>query len=833
MPATVRNAIARHLGALSSDAQETLTVAALFGREFRLDVVARAIGGAVATVLRHVDEATTARVVVAKPAEPGRYRFVHALFAETLSEALGEARRVALHRQAASALASDAHAEALVPEIAHHWFAAGPGGDPASAVEWAQRAAERAFAMLAYEEAAEWYRSALEAHTWQIGADRGRRAELLLGAGEARKRAGHTGAAKAAFDEAAAVGRAIRSAEILTRAALGRAPAVMYAEQAPPDPVVTAVLEEAIAAWQGHDSALHACALARLGVTQLFGDQPRRLACETEALAMARRLRDPEALRNVLAAWFSSNHARHDVPERYELVTELARLAEEARDFEVLAGARLRRVGYLIERGDVATADAELVAFARLADDLRTPVWQWYAGVMHGMRRLLGGRFAEAETTIREALALGSAALPYAAPAYFTGQMLLLSLLRGVEVEQVDAYRAVFQHHPDEAALSPLVWANCELGRFDQARQVFEHLAADDFEVLGKDVVPVLTATLLAEGCAMLADEGRAVLLYDRLCPHAGSWVAWAEGACLGPVTHALGLLARTMGRLDEGAAHFEAAIADTRRTGARPYLARSLYEYAVLLQRRGGSDDGARACALLDEAHVLADDMGMAALAAKIARLTPALEGAAQAAMRAPGAGATIFRREGDYWVIAYAGATVRMRDARGIGYLATLLYHPGREFHAAELVAGDGDGRQPVAMVVEPATGVRVRRALDDGAGLSPDAQARVGYARRLREVEAELAEAEQHHDVGHVERLRVEQEMLHAEIIGTMRVRRTGTHAERARLTVTKGIGSALTRIASAHPDLGAHLTATVKRGYFCVYVPDPRHAIDWER
>jgi predicted ATPase len=213
MPATVRNAIARHLGALSAGAQETLTVAALFGREFRLDVVSRAIGTAVPAVLAHVDEATTARVVAAKPAEPGRYRFVHALFAETLTEALGEARRVALHRSAANALAADPQADALVPEIAHHWFAAGPGGDPACAVEWARRAAERAFAVLAYEEASDWYRRALTAHGWQLDADRRLRGELLLGFGEAGKRAGRVGQAKEAFEEAAALGRALDSAE--------------------------------------------------------------------------------------------------------------------------------------------------------------------------------------------------------------------------------------------------------------------------------------------------------------------------------------------------------------------------------------------------------------------------------------------------------------------------------------------------------------------------------------------------------------------------------------------------------------------------------------------
>jgi len=51
------------------------------------------------------------------------------------------------------------------------------------------------------------------------------------------------------------------------------------------------------------------------------------------------------------------------------------------------------------------------------------------------------------------------------------------------------------------------------------------------------------------------------------------------------------------------------------------------------------------------------------------------------------------------------------------------------------------------------------------------------------------------------------------------------------ERARLAVTKAIKAALARIDAAHPELGRHLTATVRRGYACVYLPDPRSLIAW--
>jgi class 3 adenylate cyclase len=62
---------------------------------------------------------------------------------------------------------------------------------------------------------------------------------------------------------------------------------------------------------------------------------------------------------------------------------------------------------------------------------------------------------------------------------------------------------------------------------------------------------------------------------------------------------------------------------------------------------------------------------------------------------------------------------------------------------------------------------------------------------------------------------------------------RGRRAADHAERARLAVTKAVKSALQRLAAVHPRLAAHLQATVGRGYFYVYTPDPRTPITWSR
>jgi hypothetical protein len=68
--------------------------------------------------------------------------------------------------------------------------------------------------------------------------------------------------------------------------------------------------------------------------------------------------------------------------------------------------------------------------------------------------------------------------------------------------------------------------------------------------------------------------------------------------------------------------------------------------------------------------------------------------------------------------------------------------------------------------------------------------------------------------------------------AELVAAARGRSAAWHAERARVAVTKAIGSALEKIAERSPELRAHLSATIHRGYLCRYSPDPRAPSEWE-
>src|SRR4051794_2455338 len=46
------------------------------------------------------------------------------------------------------------------------------------------------------------------------------------------------------------------------------------------------------------------------------------------------------------------------------------------------------------------------------------------------------------------------------------------------------------------------------------------------------------------------------------------------------------------------------------------------------------------------------------------------------------------VFRRQGDYWTIMFDGDVIRLRDTKGLRYLAALLRRPGRQIAATDVV-------------------------------------------------------------------------------------------------------------------------------------------------
>ncbi|HEX2241509.1 MAG TPA: AAA family ATPase, partial [Actinomycetota bacterium] len=103
-------------------------------------------------------------------------------------------------------------------------------------------------------------------------------------------------------------------------------------------------------------------------------------------------------------------------------------------------------------------------------------------------------------------------------------------------------------------------------------------------------------------------------------------------------------------------------------------------------------------------------------------------------------------FVREGDYWRISYDGTEIRLRDSKGLRYIAQLLKVPGREVHVLDLATAV-EGR-PIS-----GTAAVVREVLAVGnsgdAGEILDANAKAAYKKRLEDLREELEEAQTYND------------------------------------------------------------------------------------
>ncbi|HEY7361837.1 MAG TPA: hypothetical protein VH642_13555, partial [Streptosporangiaceae bacterium] len=532
-------------------------------------------------------------------------------------------------------------------------------------------------------------------------------------------------------------------------------------------------------------------------------DLPRARALAAEAVTRARAAGDVPVLAACLLAQHNALWAPGTAGERRAVAAEVAALAGETGDRELLIEARLLAATDLLELADPAFR-AELDEFAGLADATRQPRFRYAALTRRAMLALLGGHFAEAERLIGQAAALGEECGEPGARDVRHDQDWDLRDGQGRLGELAGVLPEMFPDPDSPPARGLRALALLAAGDRAQAAQV-----AGPMLGLSPDLIPrnhqfLLGTAFATELVAGLGAGPAAGQLYQALLPFAGQ--AAVSGAAIsfrGSVAHHLGVLAAALGRPGEAAAHLERAAAVHERLGARPWALRSRYELARLRLAEAGQRDAA--AAELAGIGAEAERLGMAGLA-RDARAQAAGAG------RAP-LPTGVFRREGALWTLTYNGATVRLRDAKGLADLAALLAVPGREIPAADLVAAGGGGL--------------ARADLRLGADEVLDETARRQIRRRLADLDEEIAEADAWADPERASRARAERDALVREVAAATglagRARRLGDQDERARKAVTARIRDVIGRIERVHPPLGAHLRASVTTGTRCCYSP----------
>jgi tetratricopeptide (TPR) repeat protein len=810
VPDSIRAVVQRRLSRLSAGCEAMMRIAAAIGEEFGGDVLDAACEAPRRTILDHLDEAQRARLIDETDAVSLRFRFAHALVREALYEQFTLGERAETHRRVGDALERLTGDDPPFASLAHHFLRAVPVDGTARAVNYCEQAGRQAMAQLAYEDAAAHFTHAIGA-LGATASDDAHRAQLLLALGTARLRTGDVAAAKQAFETTAAWARRRGQPELLAEAALAFGAGFDGFEVRLFDQVQIDLLEEALEALPPEGSAIRAWIMARLSIALTYtASHERRRELAEQAVSIARRCSSEAGMAYALGAHCDVIAGPDHVNQRFAQATEIVELAERARERGLELLGRRHRLVALLELGDVAAADAEIGAFERTARTVRHPLYLAYAALWRAMRALMEARIDDCRRLTEEAAALGANAKSENFP-------LLADMLTHQRLADEGRFReaadAVRQEMGDvEGPWGEMTWAALIApAEFPQeARSALDRLAGTDFSELPRDANWLGgMAAWCAQSAFALRHRDAAEKAYRLLAPYRDLFgVEGIATICHGSVARHLGALATVLGRYDEAEEHLERALAGNRRAGATVAVAHTLGAYGAMLGERGERD---RAEAVLREAMTIYRGVGMAMRASQLEQMLPTHEDASP----------NIFRRDGEYWTLTFAGRTIRLKDAKGLRDIAALIARQGRETHVADLVA---DGEPDAAVGRPGAHRTRGTEVFDPVL----DSRARASYRARLEALSDELEEAEAFSDLMRAERARTEMDMVAGELASALglggRPRQSANPSERARKAVARRIRTALGRIQTDHRELARHLDHSLRLGRFCSYNPE---------
>jgi len=816
VPGGVRRTVRQRLSRLSPETQRVLALGSVIGRVFRLTVLDRlwkVDQSAVSPPLHdHLDEAIAGGILATAARNAGVYRFSHGLIRDTLYDDTATAARTALHHRIAEIL-DDLYAighEVGLAEIAHHYSQAGPDSQD-RAVRFALRAAKEARSRLAFEEAVAHCRRALEGlDVRDERSARHRCGTLLLLCGVLAD-AGDQDATVMTSEVAAELARRYGLRRYLGRAAAVRA---RYLWVGGTNPGVIPLLEEGGRAIGTRDCALRARLLGGLSVALPWEKNPQRRLLSDEALTIARRIRDRKALAEALFSRHWALWEAENLDERLAIAREIVGVAEDSRNPAAAVLGRRLLITDLLELGDLPGVEREMALHARAADVMRNRYELWRALAYQAMRVVLAGGFAEGERLANQVLAQAHGVEEPAALQYVTAQLFAIRREQGRLDELRPAAEALAaQYTFNTGWRAAVAFMYSELDDREAAHRAFVQLGAPDLQELPRNYNWLLAVAFLSQVAAFLNDRRSAGVLYGLMQPYAQRIVVAPGIACIGSVAHNLGVLAATLEEWRTAATHFEDALTMNRRIGAPHFVAHTQREYAAMLLRRSEPGDAVRAHTLLDAAVNAYTQLGMDRFIERADALR--LRQPTQAA----GHGANLFLSDGHIWTIEYGGKLIRLRDSKGLRYLATLVAAPGARFHVRDLMGGSPAAPSPVsdtATVAAQGLSIRSSDRLDSG----PDARARGEYGRRLAELAA-------HQDYDPAERQTDERRVLLGEVAHRAARGRHGDTSdttEKMRKAVGNRIRGAMETFKKEHPALWQHFFASIRTGLFCSYEPE---------
>jgi class 3 adenylate cyclase/DNA-binding CsgD family transcriptional regulator len=629
IPEGIQEAIGRRLNQLSPQCNELLPIAAVIGRRFSLPVLSQLLPESEQIgLLETLEEAVSRGIIEQRQNTVAEFQFCHVLTRDILYDELSLAKKIILHKKVADALVAlrDGDSEVSAGEIARHYYHAIQGGQSDAAVDYAIEAAEHAIKLSAYDEAREYYELAMDVFNLDERRYAKQKTEVLFHIVECVHAVGSTTEVTAdACEVALRAARQTGQYDVFAQAACR----LVYVERRPNQATRgLKYIQEALSYTPEDDLVTRTNLLAYHAMSLCFnGHRSEAERVSFEALAVARRCDDILVLCNSLCMALLVLRGRPEkLSERIRLGEQAVELAVEisraSGHLPILNDPKEWLIMTYQELGDMDKVNALIQQIDTSIEQVYSFKGDYFSAGAKANQALYEGRWQQAEALIETTTELGAGKLDGSAEGVYGVQMFMLNRELGRLPMVQGALKRMLESDNNAVWAPGLLATYTELGQLDEAREVFEQLAANDFRPLGEGELYLTCLVYVIDACFELNDTDRAAALYQRLVPYSGQMLPHATAVCYGPADMYLGMLSSLMNHLDEAQELFGKATALCEQSAPNMWQPHIKFRHAQVLKRHNFSGGRSKFNELIEQARATAQSMGMVNLLAKLAKL-------------------------------------------------------------------------------------------------------------------------------------------------------------------------------------------------------------------
>jgi tetratricopeptide (TPR) repeat protein len=589
IPDGLRDVIGKRLSGLSQSCNKALSVAAVIGRDFQMEVLQKVAAMSDDELFGALEEARKAAVIEERTTAGGKvnYRFAHAFFRQTLYEETIAPRRIRLHQQVARALEEiySNRLEQHAAELAEHFSYSSDRSDLEKAVSYGEMAARKASDVYSYGEAVRLLEQALKVQEVLDSEEKLKRCDLLLALGwahfynhEYRHLLDNEAPAALALAETMGdTNRACQACRLATAAidvagegpGHGTAEAIKWIEAfdryAPPDTVERIWADEA----QG-------------GRKIAAGDIAGAWVVFRESTLLARKLGDASAFVQCGQSYlfFCPPTAEH-IEEARQIANEMQRVWDRADP--VSTGGGMFNVGnFLLSLGEREQGEAIVRGTMESPRLAGLPLARRISGVISALFHIMDGQLEEAAKCHDDILRLGAemgAAQAAAVYSNFSGPRLCGYLGWGREgLRRLEEWGQAFGLSvPAHIRAHYLI----DGGETGEVVAILDE-AANHYAAEPEAIRHTFGALVLLLETAVLAKHTRAAeVLFNMLVGAVYKTTGVANPTC---VARHLGGAEALLGRYQEARKHYDEAIKVATDMRFRPELALTRLQLAELL---------------------------------------------------------------------------------------------------------------------------------------------------------------------------------------------------------------------------------------------------------